>query len=186
MTTGKLKLYWDNTCWLAWLHGEGTDVWPARVVRGIQEAVAEVEGNKAILFTSTITRGEIFQGRLSEDQKEMYARLMRRRNLREVIPDSRIMDLASRIREHHANESEKRRIATPDATHLATAIIYQADEFWTMDGLQKDGSKNRKLLALNGNCGGHNLRIVSPYPISEPLAKKFCGAEGPLFGTEKK
>jgi hypothetical protein len=184
MKIGRRKIYWDTACWLAWLNGEGTDVWPKSVVDGIQEVVDEVEDNKAVLFTSTITRGEIYQGRLTQMQKDKYAALMRRSNVREIDPGPRIMDRVSQIREYHDNENPKRKIKTPDGTHLATAIIYGADEFQTMDGLQKGGG-SRKLLALSGNVGGYDLKVVHPYPRSTP-PPELVTVKGPLFGSEEK
>ena len=70
MKVGRRKICWDNTCWLAWLNGEGTDVWPEAVIQGIKDVVAEVEANRAVLFTSTIFRTEIFEGKLSQEQKD--------------------------------------------------------------------------------------------------------------------
>jgi len=181
MKTGRRKIYWDTTCWLAWLNGEGTDVWPAPVVQGIKDVVEEVEIGRAVLFTSSLTRGEIYQGRLSQQQRDMFAALMRRRNVREINADSRIMDRASSIREHHDNPIEKRKISTPDATHLATAILYEADEFQTMDGLQKGGSNKRKLIALSGNVAGYPLKIIQPYPLNAPPPAELVGIDGPLL-----
>src|SRR5437762_334463 len=140
MKTGrKRKIYWDTTCWLAWLNGEGTETWPLAVVQGIKDVVNEVETNKAVVFMSMFGRGELYQGRLSDEQKNKYAGLTRRRNVREIDPNPRVMDRASQIREYHENENPPRKVKTPDATFLATAIIYEADEFQTMDGLQKGG-----------------------------------------------
>lgn len=185
MKTGRRKIYWDNTCWLAWLNGEGTDIWPASVVQGIRDVVAEVEANRAILFTSAITRGEIFEGKLTQDQKDMFTRLMRRRNVIEINADSRIFNKASNIREYHANQKEKRRVMLPDATHLATAILYEADEFQTMDGLKKGGENKRKLIALSGDVGGHDLKVIQPYPLHEPPPPELVGIGGPLIDKGK-
>ena len=74
-----------------------------------------------MLFTSAVTRGEIFFGTLDLDQKNMFAKLMRRRNVTEISADPRIMDRASAIREYQSARGQ--RIATPDATHLATAVL---------------------------------------------------------------
>jgi len=125
-----------------------------------------------------VTRGEIYFGKLDLNQKNMYARLMRRSNVQEVDADPRVMDRASAIREYH--EARKQKVKTPDAIHLATAVLYRADEFHTMDGLQKDGSKHRKLLALSGDVGGYNLKIVHPYPRRHPPADMVT-VKGPLF-----
>jgi predicted nucleic acid-binding protein len=144
------------------------------VKTGIQDVVYEVETEGSILFTSSLTRTEIFMGRLTADQKVMYAGLMRRTNVREVAADARITDRASAIREFYNTRGNK--IATPDAIHLATAIIYTADEMQTMDGLEKSSAvagavKLGKLLALNGNVAGHPLRIVHPYPKTLSLIR---------------
>jgi predicted nucleic acid-binding protein len=179
--SSRRKIYWDNTCWLAWLNGEGTETWPASVVQGIKDVVVEVEANRAVLFTSAVTRGEIFEGKLTREQKEMYAGLMRRKNVVEVNADAKVFTEASRIREYHANQQQKRRIQLPDATHLATAIIYRADEFQTMDGLCKGGESKRKLMALSGDVGGHHLKIVQPYPLNAPPPPELVVIEGPLL-----
>jgi len=133
----KRKIYWDTTCWLAWLNDER--FWPANVITGIQDVVYEVETGDAVLFTSAITRGEIFWGKLNLDQKNMWSKLMRRSNVTEISADPRVTDRLSQIREYHSARGQ--RIFTPDATHLATAILYRADEFQTMDGLGASGSK---------------------------------------------
>jgi hypothetical protein len=146
---------------------------------GIQDVVYEVETDQAVLFTSAGTRGEIYLGRLSTDKKAMWARLMRRSNVQEISADPRVYDRASAIREYH--DARKQKIKLPDATHLATAVLYRADEFQTMDGLQKDGSKHRKLLSLSGDVGGYNLKIVHPYPRNSPPAELVSVPFGPLF-----
>lgn len=50
----------------------------------------------------------------------------------------------------------------------------------TMDGLQKGGSKKRKLLKLSGDVGGYNLKIVNPYPW-QSLPSELVTIPGPLF-----
>lgn len=179
MKIGRRKIYWDNTCWIAWLNGEGTDKWPADVIQGMKDVITEVEAGQAILFTSAITRTELPQNRLSPDQRKSFDQLMRRSNVREVNADPRVASLAGDIREHHKQQKPSRKIHTPDAIHLATAILFEADEFQTMDGLQKDGSV-RKLLKLSGNVGGHDLKVVTPYPRNTP-PDELKTIAGPLF-----
>jgi predicted nucleic acid-binding protein len=169
------RIYWDTTCWLAWLNDERH--WPSPVLTGIQDVVYEVEVNNAILFTSAVTRGEIFFGKLDLDQKTMFARLMRRTNVTEVSADPRVMDRASAIREYHAARGQ--RVQTPDAIHLATAVLYKADEFQTMDGLG-DGGTKRGLLKLNLDVGGYVLMVIHPYPRKTPPAAAVS-IRGPLF-----
>jgi predicted nucleic acid-binding protein len=163
MKAGKQSVYWDTAVWLAWLQDERH--WPDTVLVGIEDVVIQLEAGKLTLFTSSITRSEVYMGRLSQEQKSKWSGLMRRSDVHAVAADDRVNDRASAIREYH--QLRKQKIATPDAIHLATAVLYKADEFQTMDGLQKDG-RNRGLLKLNGDVGGFPLRIVHPYPRSGP------------------
>jgi predicted nucleic acid-binding protein len=180
MKVGSRKIYWCTNLFIAWLKDE--KCWPNSVITGIQDVVYEVESNDAILFTSSLTRAEIFMGTLTADQKAKYAGLMRRTNVTEISADARITDRASSIREFYNTKGTK--IQTPDAIHLATAIVYKADEFQTLDGLgqgSKPGEiKLGKLLALNGSVAGYSLRIVHPYPKGSP-PDTIAKIEGPLF-----
>jgi predicted nucleic acid-binding protein len=180
MKTGKRIIYWDCTCWLAWLYDERA-IWPADVITGLEDVVYEIETNQAILLMSAVMRGEILFPRLNPDQRAKYHQLLRRRNFVEQDAGSRVMDRVSIIRDYHHKKGQS--VSTPDAIHLATAILYKADEFHTMDGLQKGGSKKRKLLSLSGDVSGYNLKIVHPYPRRNPPAELVI-VKGPLFPEE--
>jgi hypothetical protein len=82
---------------------------------------------------------------------------------------------ASTIREQH-------KIKTPEAIHLATAIIFDVDEMHTMDGWHEDGKRDG-LLALNGNVAGYSLFITEPYPRVTPSAPA-AGPPEPLKGEQ--
>jgi len=51
-------------------------------------------------------------------------------------------------------------VTTPDSIHLATAIIWKVECFYTFDGKDK-AKKARALLPLNGNVAGRSLAILS-------------------------
>ena len=86
------------------------------------------------------------------------------------------MDRTSAIREYHAARGQ--RVLTPDATHLATAVLYKADVS-TMDGLAATGSKCG-LLKLNLDVGGYKLMVINPNPRGTPPASSVS-ITGPLF-----
>jgi hypothetical protein len=88
----------------------------------------------------------------------------------------RITDRASTIREKH-------KIKTPDAIHLATAILYDVDEMHTMDGWHEDGKRDG-LLALTGNVAEYKLWITEPYPRTTPPAPTAAPSE-PLKGEQE-
>jgi predicted nucleic acid-binding protein len=161
MKAGKNIIYWDTAVWLAWLTGERH--WPETVIAGIEDVILQLEAGKIQLITSSITRSEIFQGRLTTEQKNLWTSITRRSDVRAIAADDRINDRSSAIREYHQDRGVK--ILTPDAIHLATAVLYKADEFQTMDGLDKSG-KPKRVLGLSGNVGGYPLFITHPYPRS--------------------
>lgn len=183
MKTGKKRIfYWDANVFIAWLKGE--TYWPSNVIIGMTDVAREVSEGRAILCTSAVTKTEILQGTLTQEQKTKLADLMQRSNVVLIAADERITDRASAIREHYNTKGNK--IKTPDAIHLATAILYKADEMQTMDGLDTTGGdKKTKLLSLSGNVAGYDLLIVNPYPLHTPpeIAIKV---EGPLFPPEEK
>jgi predicted nucleic acid-binding protein len=177
MKTGKRRtFYWDANVFIAWLKGE--TCWPPSVIAGMNDVAREVTENRAILFTSTLTSTEILQGTLTSAQRTKLAELLQRSNVNQIAADSRITDRASAIREYYNTRGNK--IKTPDAIHLATAILYKADEMQTMDGLAAKSNKKTELLALSGNVAGHNLLIVNPYPLHSP-PQIAVTVTGPLF-----
>jgi predicted nucleic acid-binding protein len=173
MKAGRRVFYWDANVFIAWLKGE--TCWPTGVIIGMDDVAREVHANKAILFTSTLTSTEIFQGSLTKAEKEKLSLLLQRSNVNQIAPDPRVADRASAIREFYNSLGNK--IKTPDAIHLATAIIYKADEMQTMDGLELKSTKKTKLLTLNGDVAGYKLSIVNPYPLNSPPAR-YCARQG--------
>lgn len=92
--------------------------------------------------------------------------------------DPRVAQLAHDIRDFYS-EPDKRDMGTPDCIHLATAIIYAADEFNTLDG---SGKKRRHdLIPLSENImgGKHKLPIRKPLRVPPPPAPMLPPA--PLF-----
>jgi hypothetical protein len=112
------------------------------------------------LERSTRRVNDIFNKLL--EQKLKFQGILRRKNVQEIAPHMRITDRASTIREKH-------KIKTPDAIHLATAILFDVDEMHTMDGWHEDGKRDG-LLALSGNVADYKLRITEPYPRGTPPA----------------
>ncbi len=149
--SGKRKYYWDTDVFLAWLKGEKGKV---ELVDGI---VSEVRSGKAIIVTSVMTTTEIFEGNLTEERKKQFKLLMGRRDVTQVHVDHNISDLARELREYFQRK-KKKKLSTPDATHLATAAIYKVDEFHTFD---------EGLLARDGDIPGYPLKICKPESIQK-------------------
>jgi hypothetical protein len=121
----------------------------------LEDVVKEVESGRADLFTSAFTRTEVLKGKMTDAQRALFSKLFQRRNVVQVDVTTRVLDLSEKIRNWNP------KISSADSIHLATAIIYEADEFHTTDG----GGKRKRagdLLPLNGNVAGHPLKICKP------------------------
>jgi hypothetical protein len=170
---GKKKYYWDSCTFIAWLKGEKHNLGELEGIEAIAKLVME---NKADLFTSELTRTEVLEGKMTAEERERFQRLFQRRNVVSVDLSGRVMDLSRAIREWNND------IGTQDSIHLATAILYEANEFHTTDG---GGKRKRRgdLIPLNGNVAGHALRICTPVSTQPNL---FSGVAAIEIGESKK
>jgi hypothetical protein len=134
---------------------------------GLAQVAAEIEGGQAILITSVISRGEIFEADLTEEQKQRYARLFQRDNHIEYSADSRVLDKASKLRHASRTKPNGPVLTLPDATHLATAILLGADEFHTFDGTGKK-ARGVPLIPLSGTQLVEGLTICIPSVPPDP------------------
>jgi predicted nucleic acid-binding protein len=172
---GKKLYYWDTATFIAWLDG-GKNL-AVEVISGLDEIAKEINDNRAFLCTSVITQVEVLQGKLTPEQSTRFDNLFKRRNFSLINVDGRIATRASEIRNYYNQRGIN--IKTPDATHLATALIYKVDEFHTTDGA---GERQRPsdLLRLNGDVAGYPLHIRVPVALQpsllagvEPLSSPF-------------
>lgn len=153
------SIYWDSCIFLAWLKDEER---PPGEMDGVFECVSDVEAGRARIVTSVITRGEVFEADLEQCIKDKYSQLLNRRYCQLVDTDLRVTNIVRSIREFYQKQKEVDELpglTMPDAIHLATAIHYKVDAFWTFDDGKKGG---RSLLSLNGNVAGYPLVVCKP------------------------
>lgn len=165
MPTGRDHIvYWDTCIFLAWMNDEKR---PAGEMEGLSKIAELVERREVVLITSTLTRAEILQSKTTLDAMKKYDQLLRRVNVVSHNVDIPIAKLTSELMDFYLKSEFE--MLTPDAIHLATAIHYNSHEFQTFDGSDaKRKPRNKKrykhcgLLSLDGNCGGHPLKIGKP------------------------
>lgn len=147
MRTGP-KYYWDSCIFIAWIKDEKR---PAGEMQGLAEIVREIDAGKVILMTSTISLGEVLAGDLTEEQRERYESSLKKPTIVSITPDARISAEAGRIREFYRKKGWS--VGLEDAIHLASALLWKADELHTFD---------EKLLRFNGNIMGRAIRVCKP------------------------
>jgi predicted nucleic acid-binding protein len=128
---------------------------------GVREVIERHKRREVKLITSVLTSVEVLASKLPVGMDRLFNDFMKR--LTRVAMDSKCAALAHDIRNYYAERAKEnagKTLSTPDAIHLATAILYRVDEFHTFDN---DGdSKSLGLIPLSGNVGGHRLIICKP------------------------
>lgn len=165
MRGNKTIYYWDTCLFLAWIKDEERKTGE---MDGVREVIERARRRDVIILTSVLTTTEVLQSTLPAGLETLFSGLMRRVEQKSI--DVKIARLAHDIRDSYtrrADQFEGKTLSTPDALHLATAIIYRATEFHTFDG--SNGRKSLGLLPLSGDVAGHNLTICRPVARSPEL-----------------
>jgi hypothetical protein len=72
------------------------------------------------------------------------------------------------------SQTTSKHLTTPDAIHLATAVIYNCAEFLTFDGRsERKGDKTIGLLWLGNKAGQDDLVIAQPTELQTDLLGSF-------------
>ncbi|MCC6984207.1 MAG: PIN domain-containing protein [Bauldia sp.] len=139
--------YWDSCLFLAWL---GDEQRKPGEMDGVREIISRQKRREVRICTSALTIVEVLESKIPVGVGNAFAELLKRVN--RISMDIKVAKIAHDIRDHYAQKGGTK-LMTPDAIHLATAILNRADEFHTFDDL---------LLSLSGNVGGHRLKVCKP------------------------
>jgi predicted nucleic acid-binding protein len=158
--------YWDSCLFLAWIKDEERK---SGEMDGVREVIARHRKREVKIITSTLTSVEVLQSKLPVGLERLIGDLMKR--IVRIGVDSKVASMAHDIRDYYdrnASLNAGKTVSTPDAIHLATAILYRVSEFHTFDD-GKSSSKSLGLLNLSGNVGGHRLTIFKPHARNPQL-----------------
>ena len=130
-----MKILWDS-CVLISLFEQDD---PERTIV-LGEYLTRLQRKEVTIVVSALVFTEV----RNDDQPEKLKNLRALENFQMVSMDVRLCDKAYTIRRRHS-------LSTPDAMHLATALVCEVDELHTYD---------KRLLGLNGQFG--KLKINEP------------------------
>ena len=150
--TNRPKYCWDTSVFLAWISAE-----KGSPLDDIALVVDEIDTNKADLIVSAIVYSEVLDAKHSKKTVDQFQRFLKRSNVLSVDLTIGIAKKASEIRSRALVSKEKRRLRTPDASVIATAIVYGADVLHSLDP---------HILNLNGSAVVDGLKIHSPCLVS--------------------
>lgn len=139
---------WDTSVLIAWFCEE-----PGAPLDDIGLVVDEIDKEKspAVLIISVVTFTEILETKHTAEQLDKLSQFLRRSNVLKAETTFKVAKKAGEIRD--AALAQGRKIKTPDAQILATAILYNADVLHTLDD---------QLLNLNGRPLVDGLKITLP------------------------
>jgi predicted nucleic acid-binding protein len=160
-------VYLDACIFISMLTGEQRPNNESAEVAGL---AILIEKKEIIPVTSTITRVEVLECRLTEQQKTIMKSLLRPPKIQVKEASAPIMDLAAEIRDYYQRlkdgaTSNLPTVETPDAIHLSTAIHYDCAVFYTFDERDVPGGTRpkRALIPLSGNVADrYPLNICKP------------------------
>lgn len=157
---GKNRIYWDTCIFIAHLSNEVRSD-PLDQL-GIQEIASLFDMGQIDLVTSTITFVEFMEGKVNNETYELFRKLFSRKNIHLLDVNKEIAILAGEIRSYH--RESKSTVSTPDCIHIATAIYFDSDVFYTFDG---SGSHPGILDLSTPIAGKYDIKISKPRP-AEP------------------
>lgn len=123
----------------------------------IDLVVGEIDRNEAILLVPVTAYMEILEAKNTPEQMAEVRAFLQRSNVEVANITQPIAEKVGQIRSRGLLAKPLRKIEVPDATYLATALLYKADVFHTCE--------EGMLLNLNGSDIVEKLLITKPKPL---------------------
>lgn len=124
MSDSKPTYCWDTSVFLAWLNREEN-----KPLADIDLLIDDIHAKKANLVMSVTTYSEMLTTKHTPEQLEMFNKFLMRRNIQRVPVTFGIAQKAAEVRSRGETIPDQqgniRKIKTPDATIIATAIVYK-------------------------------------------------------------
>jgi predicted nucleic acid-binding protein len=169
---------WDTSVLLALIKDETR---AEGEMDGVYEWARRVDSGEVRLILSSMFRMEILESTLPMEALEKLDQILDRSNVVEVEMGPRVINKASELRDYYQRRREivsAPGLSTPDAIHLATAILYGVDQFHTFD--ERDKPSSLGLIPLSGDVAGHPLVICKP-PVDQFALDLDKGQDNSFF-----
>lgn len=160
MHNKKYVVYWDSCIFIAVINNEKRS---NNEMDGVLDCVEKVEIGQAIILTLRNLLFEEVQLRTLE-AGETFRGIMKRSGIELPSQDIRIERLAKELCNYYDTHGSKP-LGEKDALHLATAIHYRADAFYTFDSGEK--GKTISLLSISGNVAGKYPLLICKPPVKQ-------------------
>lgn len=133
----KPVIYLDSCIWISMITGEQRQ--NASESAAVAGLVSSLDKKQIIVVSSSLLNTEVLETTMTEQQNTVFQGVMKRKSvvqMKEIITP--ITVLAGEIRNHYKSLKDKTKSnmhvpKTPDAIHLATAIYFECEIFFTFD-----------------------------------------------------
>jgi hypothetical protein len=122
----------------------------------IDLVASEIDRKDANLLLPVTAYAEILRAKHTQDQMDKFSAFVTRSNVIPADITLRISLLVEEIRSNGLKAKPKRSIKTPDGQFMATALLYKADVFHTLEPALQN---------LDGSSIVKGLRISAPKPL---------------------
>lgn len=137
--------------------------------------IHQLDKKEIMVVSSSLIKTEVLETDMTKQERDVFEGVIKRRSVVQLKdPNSEIMDISAKIRNYYraARKNDNTAIrppCTPDAIHLATAIYYECDKFFTLD--YKDKKDSCGILKLtNPIANEYQLDLSKPYVEQAGLA----------------
>lgn len=161
-------LYWDSSAFLALLKDEATH--GPGVLESLKSQAGSFDRGEITLATSTLSILEVNSADLPDAARERFEGMLRRSNMLLVAPNETVMRRAAELRRHVYGKDkngagEPYVLSPPDAIHVATAMLIEADYLLTLDSANKPKTKEMAMTAVTRH---YPVPGMHPVPIERP------------------
>ncbi|WP_321392166.1 PIN domain-containing protein [Emcibacter sp.] len=162
----KPLIYFDSCIWIGMITAERRlDSSETAAMAGL---VNQLDQKEIIVVSSSLINSEVLEADMTEQQKTVFQCVVQRKSVVQLKdPNPEIMQISAKIRNYYKeiknnNPKAHKAPSVPDTIHIATAIYFECDEFFTLDKNNKpDGCG---LLNLESPIAGeYDLKIVKPH-----------------------
>lgn len=172
--------YWDSCIALAWLNNSGRELEKhgQDALDAIDEQVTKFDKGSLHIASSVLLLPEVLESDMLLGNKQKFQELFEHPNFHLIDTNKRIAAIAHDLRDYYRPEKDGLdRLSVPDAIHLATAIWFQCNEFYTFDGTShKPHPRKRKILPLSGVLAEkYMIKIEIPKMVQPALFSPSAG-----------
>ena len=167
--------YFDSCIFIAYLKNEQRP--DPNDMAGVNDLIERIDRAEIQLATSVLSLSEVLERGVPLGTREDFTQLWGRQNCHLIEVNRDIAEIAHTIRDYYQQQSDGwPTLTTPDALHVATAISFGCQTFYTFDQNSRKGRK-RGLTTLSPLIAGQYQVDNRKNPHLRAASRRSSGNE---------